>query len=143
LPAGPLREPVSRLKSVDFIVANGSALIGEFEMQFVIDENKKMFLQKLARDGERSICAIAGIGNPDRFFESLRSLNLQFQTKIFSDHYQFQKNDFNDVYADIILMTEKDAVKCRDFEDERFYIVTGFAKLDARLISALFNKLNF
>lgn len=148
LPAGPLREPISRLKTVDFIVANGSAQAGEFEMRFVIDEvvsvideNKKILLQKLARQGERSILAIAGIGNPDRFFESLRSCNLQFETKIFPDHYHFDKKDFDELDADVIVMTEKDAIKCRDFADRRFYAAKGRAIQDVRLMPLIINKL--
>lgn len=149
LPAGPLREPIVRLKSVDFIVANGKANAGEFEMKFVIDDvvsiiddNKKIDLQELTRKGECSIHAIAGIGNPDRFFQLLQSFNFQFETKIFPDHYQFQKRDFDALDADVILMTEKDAVKCRDFADERFYVVKGRAVLDIHLIQILLNKLS-
>lgn len=141
LPAGPLREPKNRLETVDFIVSNGKAHPGEFEMQFVIDDiinlnddNKKLNLSEL---NHKKIIAVAGIGNPERFFESLRALNISFTTKIFSDHHAFSKHDFDDIHADIVLMTEKDAVKCMPFSDDRFYVVRGHADVDTKLFEAM------
>jgi tetraacyldisaccharide 4'-kinase len=145
LPAGPLREPVSRLKTVDFIVSNGLAQAGEFEMQFVMDDIISIVDSRVINVDEinahKKVLAIAGIGNPDRFFESLRSCNLQFETKIFPDHYQFEKKDFDVLDADVILMTEKDAIKCRDFADSRFYVAKGHAVQDVRLMPLIINKL--
>lgn len=145
LPAGPLREPISRLKTVDFIVANGKAQAGEFSMQFVMEDivsiidGSVISIHKL--QAHKKIIAIAGIGNPDRFFESLRSLDLQFETKIFPDHYQFEKKDFDSLDANVIVMTEKDAIKCGAFADSRFYVVKGHAVLDVHLMPLIFNKL--
>lgn len=134
LPAGPLREPVSRLKTVDFIVRNGAAQHNAFSMQFmiddavnIIDENIKLNVSELKN---KKIMAVAGIGNPKRFFDSLRSYDISFDEKIFPDHHAFSKNDFNGINADIILMTEKDAVKCCKFADERFYFVRGHVEVD-------------
>ncbi len=141
LPAGPLREPKNRLKTVDFIVANGKANPGEFEMQFVIDDiinlndnNKKLNLSELSH---KKIMAVAGIGNPERFFESLRACTISFTTKIFPDHHAFSKNDFDCIHADIILMTEKDAIKCNSFADDRFCVVRGHAVIDEMLFQAV------
>ncbi len=146
LPAGPLREPIFRLKSVDFIVANGKARAGEFSMQFVVDNIISVVDGSVMRVDEVRACkkihAIAGIGNPQRFFESLRSLNLQFETTLFPDHYQFQKKDIESLQADIILMTEKDAIKCRDFEDSRLYVVAGHAVLDRRFLQIILEKIS-
>ena len=145
LPAGPLREPISRLKTVDFIVANGKTNPGEFEMKFVISDVVSIVDGRVIRVDEirkcKKIFAIAGIGNPERFFESLRSLNLLFETKIFPDHYQFQKKDFDVLDADVILMTEKDAIKCRDFADHRLYALTGQAEMDVRLLDLIITRL--
>lgn len=145
LPAGPLREPISRLKSVDCIVANGIAQSGEFSMQFilddvisVIDDNKKILFSELAH---KKIMALAGIGNPKRFFDALTVKNLTFDKKIFPDHYPFQKKDFEGIFADIILMTEKDAVKCRAFADARFFYARGHVQVDSRFFTLLQNLL--
>jgi tetraacyldisaccharide 4'-kinase len=62
-----------------------------------------------------NITAIAGIGNPDRFFNYLRSRGLRLNTMAFPDHYHFEK-DFMQTDDDVtVLMTEKDAVKCRRY----------------------------
>ncbi len=149
LPAGPLREPISRLKFVDFIVVNGKEILDaathtHTTMQFVIDDiiniiddNKKITPSELKH---KKIMVIAGIGNPDRFFESLRALDLSFETSVFPDHYFFQQKDFESLTADIILMTEKDAVKCGTFCDDRFYRVRGHADLEANFVEKLIKK---
>lgn len=145
LPAGPLREPASRLKTVDFIISNGKKNHGEFEMQFVIDsivnlqdENKTINLSALSN---QKIIAVAGIGNPDRFFQSLRLLGISFSEKIFPDHHAFQKSDFDFLNNQIIVMTEKDAVKCRHFCDSRFYVARGHAVVDDLFFQQLFQRL--
>lgn len=144
LPAGPLREPQKRLQSVDFIVANGVGKTGEFEMQFVIDdiinvadETKKITIAECAH---KKIMALAGIGNPERFFESLRMQGLTFTSIIFPDHYLFQKSDIAFEDAAIVLMTEKDAVKCKDFSDSRHFYVRGHAVVDKRFMSAILGR---
>lgn len=130
LPAGPLREPASRLNSIDFIITNSDSNKNStnFTMQFILDkivsiadETKTRTFSELKN---KKIIAVAGIGNPDRFFQSLELHELIFTKKIFPDHYVFQKSDFDNMNADIILMTEKDAVKCRNFSDARFYFVS-------------------
>jgi tetraacyldisaccharide 4'-kinase len=60
----------------------------------------------------KNIIAIAGIGNPERFFNQLSALGLQFESKVFADHYQFIAKDLTQFLGKTILMTEKDAVKC-------------------------------
>ncbi|OGT42831.1 MAG: tetraacyldisaccharide 4'-kinase [Gammaproteobacteria bacterium RIFCSPHIGHO2_12_FULL_40_19] len=146
LPAGPLREPKKRLKSVDFIVANGKAYADEYAMQFVIDdivniidETKKI---TIAECENKKIIALAGIGNPERFFESLRMLGLAFTPIIFKDHHHFQKSDIVFENDEIIVMTEKDAVKCRSFADERHFYVRGHAVVDDQLISEIILRIH-
>jgi tetraacyldisaccharide 4'-kinase len=126
LPAGPLREKLSRLQSVDAIVDSGR---GEDFGNLFKDELPPVFNMQVqgenfeSLDGSqptqaagcftnKNIIAIAGIGNPERFFNKLSALGLQFESKVFADHYQFIAQDLTQFLGKTILMTEKDAVKC-------------------------------
>jgi len=128
IPAGPLREKPSRLAECDFIVSNGTAmskqttlgkgkiLPGEFTMQIQGSTLHNLFTdesQSLADWSGKTVNVLTGIGNPHRFFDTLKKSGLNIATKhIFPDHYQFQQADL--VIDDIpCIMTEKDAVKCR------------------------------
>ena len=80
--------------------------------------------------GGQRIHALAGIGHPQRFFSHLTSLGMQLDTsQALADHHNFRKSDFQGINADIILMTEKDAVKCGGIADERMW----FMRVDACL----------
>lgn len=125
LPAGPLREPAGRLRLVDYVVANGPwsnkpADIGVTQMQLTaaklcsldgaISLYANQFLQKYTG---KNIHAFAGIGNPNRFFATLQSLGIDAVTHVFRDHHLFTRMDFASIMPDsVIVMTEKDAVKC-------------------------------
>lgn len=144
LPAGPLREPKNRLKTVDFVVTNGGK--DPYAMDFVIDtivnlldETKTLDLNNLS---DKRIIAIAGIGNPNRFFDSLKSLNIIFEKKIFPDHYYFKKEDIDIKDADIILMTEKDAVKCHNIADSRHFVVRGQVMVDENFLNQLMKRVS-
>lgn len=118
LPAGPLREPVSRLRSVDLLVGNGEAQAGEYLMTLQdlgIHNLRDGGLVRRAGDfkGER-LHAVAGIGHPNRFFEHLKRLGLNIIEHTFADHHAFVPADIDFGGAKVI-MTEKDAVKCRRF----------------------------
>ena len=76
--------------------------------------------------------AVAGIGRPQRFFDFLRSFGLTVQVKSFPDHYVFSLKDFPADPDVVILMTEKDAVKCRSFSDKRFWYVRVKARVTDR-----------
>lgn len=118
LPAGPLREPVSRLQQVDFIVNNGPAAHEEHRMVYAgtelrnLSDTSTRSLDSLK--GER-VHAIAGIGHPERFFGDLRRHGVQVIEHAFADHHAFVETDL--VFGDTapVIMTEKDAVKCRRF----------------------------
>ncbi len=119
LPAGPLREPVSRLKNVNFVIANGPARQGEFSMELVPGDlvavqSLDKTLSLGAFDGQR-VHAVAGIGNPARFFALLKKNGLEVIEHAFPDHHQFKVSDlyFDDELP--VIMTEKDAVKCKRF----------------------------
>lgn len=128
LPAGPLREPVKRLQTVDMIVRQGGVpQPGEVSMQLVSvnlvaaqDKTRQMPLTDL---NGKKIHAIAAIGNPQRFFASLRAVGAEVIEHVFPDHYLYQANDL--AFADdlLVVMTEKDVVKCRSFANEKHWFV--------------------
>ncbi|MDX1432506.1 MAG: tetraacyldisaccharide 4'-kinase [Gammaproteobacteria bacterium] len=145
LPAGPLREPVSRLDSVDLVVVNGAALGNEFGMRLVTMPAESLPQASITRPLERfvgePVHAVCGIGAPQRFFDTLEQAGLTLIRHPFPDHHDFRAGDivFDDSLA--VLMTEKDAVKCRRFADSRHWCVPVRAELPAdfgvRLMSLL------
>lgn len=128
LPAGPLREPAVRLNHVDAVVVNagdwGQGSV--FRMKLVPDR-----VYQLTGDGRRTlgdfrdtlVHAVAGIGNPDQFFEMLTESKIRVIRHAFEDHARYQPGDLDFGDDHPILMTEKDAVKCRAFADPRFWSV--------------------
>jgi tetraacyldisaccharide 4'-kinase len=144
LPSGPLREPVSRLGEADAIVMNVAGGAGEVAdvapgpPRFAMRFGNERFVSLSARD-ERSVAefalavrgravhAVAGIGHPDRFFEHLARLGVNARRHPFADHYLYQPADLRLPGAEVIVMTEKDAVKCAAFADARMW----FLRIDA------------
>ena len=127
LPAGPFRENISRLQTVDAVVDSGCKVnftdcmnVGvqppTFNMQVQGEVFKSLNDQKAIQPARyfanSNVVAIAGIGNPERFFNQLSSLGLQFERHAFADHYAFTAKDLARFQDKTILMTEKDAVKC-------------------------------
>jgi tetraacyldisaccharide 4'-kinase len=145
LPAGPLREPTSRLKQVDFIVANGLASQCEFAMNLESGEMKSLADDSLSHPIEslagQRVHAVAGIGNPSRFFQLLASRGLEVIEHPFPDHHPFtaQDLDFDDELP--VIMTEKDAVKCRPFASSRMWYVPVEARLPEALALRLLQML--
>lgn len=153
LPAGPLREPIERLQSVDFVIVNGKkSEEQEFSMHIMGNTAVNLVTgqQKILSEFRASHChALAGIGNPERFFKLLESAGLTCKTHSFPDHYQFQPSDIVFPDADTalpVLMTEKDAVKCMAFAGEQHWYIpvkalpeSGFAE---QLLGLLLGKLN-
>jgi len=119
LPAGPLREPASRLQGVDLVVVNGEPHEGECAMRLAGERVQALqdatLEQPLAAWRGRRVHAVAGIGNPQRFFAQLRAHGLEVIEHPFPDHHPFEAREllFGDTCP--VLMTEKDAVKCRGF----------------------------
>lgn len=122
LPAGPLRERVGRLKKVDAVLFNGGGWlqsVNHFAMHLRGDRFRN--LQNPARYATaadfagKKLHALAGIGNPRRFFDHLRDLGLSCREHAYADHYAYRPQDLNLDDADAILMTEKDGVKCASF----------------------------
>lgn len=128
LPVGPLREPQERVKEVDLVVVNGGdeLLDGEFAMQCRGDSlvNLKTAERKPLADFAGQAChAVAGIGNPKRFFKQLAASGLSCDCHAFPDHYAFSASDLRFKGDNPIIMTEKDAVKCSGFaEPQHWYL---------------------
>jgi tetraacyldisaccharide 4'-kinase len=146
LPAGPLREPIARLQRVNFVVENSltkitpscdksAVAIPRIKMHLygenciaLRNKNQQIPIKNFAGT---KVHAVAGIGNPTRFFKSLEHKGLTIIPHTFPDHYLYQASDFDFKDSYPILMTEKDAVKCRDFADDKFWYVPVSAILDA------------
>lgn len=145
LPAGPLREPMSRLLEVDAIVVNGgNAQANEFTMSlqgtlFYNLLNPEIVVPANELAGQR-LHAIAGIGHPRRFFDHLKQLGLQCATKAFADHHDFTSADLAFEDVDAILMTEKDAVKCAAFATEKHWVLRVDAQVDPALAQLIIKK---
>lgn len=147
LPAGPLREPLSRLRQMDFVVCNGDeAHPGEIPMRLqtaplinLRDPSQTASLETFA--GKR-VHAIAGIGHPQRFFEMLRGHDVDVIEHPFPDHHAHAAIElaFGDGLP--LLMTEKDGVKCRAFAEADWWNVPVRAELPQSFIDQLVSKLH-
>lgn len=153
LPAGPLREPMSRVAEVDAVVLNGSettmptlpagviARQPPFRMELVPGEIYRVNDPKVRRSLDsfrgRRLTAAAGIGNPQRFFALLRAAGLSFHRMPLDDHERYRENPFAKRNSEAILMTEKDAVKCARFEEPRMWAVPVTARVDPALVTAI------
>ncbi len=159
LPAGPLREPVSRLDSVDATVINGGEtadiavrepaghvvagraltmrLDGK-EFRNLVEPAKRLSAEQFAN---MNLHAVAGIGNPERFFSHLRNLGLSFTPHAFADHYSFTASELEFADADAVLMTEKDAIKCSRFARENWWALPVDAHIDIALANLVIQKI--
>ena len=147
LPAGPLREPVSRLESVDFVVAKGEgAREGEYRMDLTGRTLRRVADGSVAIDAADlpagPVHAVAGIGNPASFFGSLRGLGLRIVPHAFPDHHPFSAGDVEFPDERPVVMTEKDAVKCRGFAGKRHWHLPVEAEVDPALEPALIARLS-
>ena len=133
LPAGPLREPLSRLEQVDFRVCNGGrAHAGEVPMKLELSKVHHLFdgrEQSLVAFRGKRVHAVAGIGHPQRFFDSLRDVGLDVMAHPFADHHAFSADDLAFADDTPVLMTTKDAVKCRAFAHPHWWSVEVQAHL--------------
>ncbi len=160
LPAGPLREPPRRRRDVTVInaaelapalvasVAPGKGLVVQMRLaggvaERLADRREQVPLEQLAVHGQR-IVAAAGIGNPQRFFSMLRGAGLRFDELPLPDHHDFLDQPFAALDTDVILITEKDAVKCAQIEylkdDPRLWVVPVSAHIDGALAQQIVEK---
>jgi tetraacyldisaccharide 4'-kinase len=146
LPAGPLREPTSRLHEVDFVVCNGGeAQAGEIPMRLMPADAVRLddpaISKPLAGFAGTKIHAIAGIGRPSRFFESLRAVGADPIEHAFPDHHRYVPSDLDFGDELPVLMTEKDAVKCRAFAKQNWWSVPVTAQLPESFLDAVAARL--
>ena len=145
LPAGPLREPTSRLREADLVIVNGKALPGEFSMRVGAERAVSLSSgesRALGEFADEPLHAVAGIGHPERFFSTLRDAGLNPDCHAFPDHHPFTKDDFRDISAQTVLMTEKDGVKCEQIAAPGFWYVPAGAQPDEAFQQAFDSMIN-
>jgi tetraacyldisaccharide 4'-kinase len=163
LPAGPLREPLARAAGLTALVHNGSqdiaAKIGSHQgfpawhaMQIeslsayhLVNPTQTCAPVELGSRGMHgkpgALAAVAGIGDPARFFNALRALGLTIGEHPFPDHHALTREDLATIGADTIVMTEKDALKCTAFNDARIWVLPIEARIDSALTNLILEKL--
>lgn len=137
LPAGPLREPLSRLFTVDAVVVQGSVAGREnllpkgtpcyamkLEGQFWSATGAPDMRYPLDHFTGKACHAVAGIGNPQRFFRYLETLGIEVRPRVFPDHHPFKPEDLHFEPELPILMTEKDGIKCRNFAPQSSFMLS-------------------
>ncbi len=141
LPCGPLREPQNRIKEVDFVISNGGKPLENEVLMTLAAENAENLAthgQKALSEFKRQNChALAGIGNPQRFFNMLATLGLKTENHVFPDHHAFKARDINFDDDRPVLMTEKDAVKCRELVNAKHWAVPVSPKLPDSFLEEL------
>lgn len=148
LPWGPLREGVGRLKTVTAVVVNGplreslpegvKAYVMQLQPGVLHNVCDPLLTRTVADFVMRPIHAVAGIGNPQRFFEQLTGLGLTITAHAFPDHHRFVASDLP---AETVIMTSKDAVKCASFAHTNCWALAVEAEVDDALIDTILNRL--
>jgi tetraacyldisaccharide 4'-kinase len=154
LPAGPLREPAARLQGVDALAIYGSGRrVGDDSlMSFAITLGAERFVNLhsgqqldlggfLALAGGKPLQAVAGIARPERFFAHLHRLGLRTIDHPFADHHAFSAADLAFAEHDLLLMTEKDAVKCASFAHPGWWVLQVDALLPAAFYELILRRL--
>lgn len=138
LPSGALRERVSRLQSCDFVLTNGEHFQVQGGILVHLASGATQTLQAMAG---QVVHTVTGIGNPQRFIGLLEAAGLRVLPHIYPDHHAFQDNElqFEDGFP--VLMTEKDAVKCRPFAPQNAWYLPVSAVLEAAVAHALLTRL--
>jgi len=165
LPAGPLREPASRLVDVDFVIANGTStdnsLKASYKLSIVPIQLRHLFsneaidlkkglnleqgLNKLTEQeqwgGGHKVHAVAGIGNPQRFVQSLEQLGFEVRLHAWPDHHVFNGEEF--IFDDDlpVIITAKDAVKCSELKNDKVWVLDVSAQPDEAFFDELGKKL--
>lgn len=149
LPAGPLRERASRLATVDAVVVNGGDATGAFPHSLAMQLQGDSF--RNLHDAQQTVTAayfhgqrvyaVAGIGNPSRFFAQLQRLGLNCITRAFPDHHVYTAQDLQFAGDHAVVMTEKDAVKCTAFATTRHWALVVNAVPDESLGDTIITRL--
>ena len=136
IPAGPLRELKSRLDSVDLVVGKYLAKKSEYKMEYIYNDlvslNNPKDKMPITDLDSKKIHVVSGISNPQSFYSYLRSQNYELLIHEYPDHHIYNENDlkFDDDFP--VVMTEKDAVKCFKYSNERYWYLPISAKLSER-----------
>jgi len=154
LPAGPLREPLDRLHNVDQLLCNGiakhSSLLNHKAIEFSLQPINFTSLdgtqtKSLDAFSGKTVHAFAGIGNPQRFFSELQSLGIRVEQHIVGDHANMPSSFFQKYANNIIIMTEKDAVKYSEVSGENIWYLPVSLTLEknkqAQFMQMLLNKI--
>ena len=152
LPLGPLREPLARLKQIDAVILNGApkldlpAALPSFAMtlqpgRFYRLGDPSRTCDAASLRGQR-LHALAGIGDPRRFFRTLEGLGLTFTPHPFPDHYAYSSADLAFSADGVLLMTEKDAVKCTHLNLGETWVLPVEAELPPALVDLILEKLH-
>lgn len=156
LPAGPLREPAGRLQTVDFVIINGGLqkplpipIKHQVELRLQAGDlvnlrsgerlSPQLWQQRYGSDGV--LHAVAGIGNPARFFASLQQLGFVIMPHTFDDHHAYRPTDLDFAGEAAVIMTTKDAVKCRTFARAHWWALETSALLPDDVLAQLDNRL--
>lgn len=145
LPEGPLREPAARLKEVDFVISTGGGWSGAYPMVMRpgnienLADGRSLDVHEFLRTHPH-VHAVAGIGNPRRFFNLLNIIGLNIKPHVFPDHHAYQPADlaFSDGLP--VLMTEKDAVKCAAFAEPSWWFLPVTADLPEGLLDKMLDR---
>lgn len=144
LPAGPLREPPLRLAEVDWVVINGEleaalpnsiAADNRYVMRVEPSEWRQLHTQSrlpakdLPAEFVKPINAMSGIGNPSRFFNTLLAMGIKAEQHVFPDHHAYNEDELAFAEQGTLLMTTKDAVKCREFVRPNWWSLSVTAQL--------------
>ncbi|WP_110664902.1 tetraacyldisaccharide 4'-kinase [Salinicola halophilus] len=143
LPRGPLREPVARLDEFDALIGNGGfeaidardgVGVPRFDMRIVPRQWRHLASGRVLPIssppfGEQPVEALAGIGHPQRFFDTLTALGVNHRPHAFGDHHRFAPEDLPAGRGPVV-MTAKDGVKCQSWADERCWVLDVEAELD-------------
>lgn len=144
LPAGPLRERESKLVQVDIVISNGVSDDADIQMQYkprAFVNVKSGKLVPLTHFQGKGCVAVAGIGNPRRFFETLDSLDIHYDEHVFPDHHRYSRKDFADLPELPVLMTAKDAVKCETFASEDWWFLHVAPEFSQAMLPRIENRL--
>ena len=151
LPSGPLREPLSRVDTVDFVLyqgTEGAPVTHSHAFPFWLDGgafhrlDDATQIASAADFSGKKVAAMAGIANPGRFFAYLSGLGINATGHAFPDHHPYIEGDLDFKDAEAILMTEKDAVKCISFARPNCWVLRVHAELPPAFIAGVLEKLD-
>jgi len=138
LPAGPLREPVQRLRTADFVLARHGGRAGViYRLDGLVNVMSGEVRDASSRALGADVHAMAGIGQPGQFFSALRRLGFTPSIRVFPDHHHYRARDLSGLDDRPVLMTEKDAVKCRALVGDNAWYLKVSAILPETVVDAV------